>query len=86
MLLSASTCSQRNLFSRLRANLAASCTQGYWWPLGAFTKNELLRLKFQPPTQGRQEMSCHWDGGRSQGDTGHSMPPARRQGGFNFDE
>ena len=31
-------------------------------------------------------MSCHWDGGRSQGDTGHSMPPARRWGGFNFDE
>ena len=23
-------------------------------------------------------MSCHWDGGRSQGDSRHSMPPARR--------
>ena len=30
-------------------------------------------------------MSCHQDGGRSQGDTGHSMPLARRRGGFNFD-
>ena len=30
-------------------------------------------------------MSCHRDGGRSQGDTRHSMPPARRRGGFNFD-
>ena len=30
-------------------------------------------------------MSCHRDGGTSQGDTRHSMPPARRQGGFNFD-
>ena len=29
-------------------------------------------------------MSCHWDGGTSQGDTRHSMPPARRWGGFNF--
>ena len=29
-------------------------------------------------------MSCHQDGGRSQGDTRHSMPPARRRGGFNF--
>ena len=27
-------------------------------------------------------MSCHRDGGRSQGDIGHSMPPARRRGGF----
>ena len=34
----------------------------------------------------KEYMSCHWDGGRSQGDTGHSMPLARRQGGFNFDE
>ena len=31
-------------------------------------------------------MSCHRDGGRSQGDTRHSMPPGRRRGGFNFDE
>ena len=30
-------------------------------------------------------MSCHRDGGRSQGDTRHSMPPARRRGGFNLD-
>ena len=30
-------------------------------------------------------ISCHRDGGRSQGDTRHSMPPARRRGGFNFD-
>ena len=30
-------------------------------------------------------MSCHRDGGRSQGDTRHSMPLARRRGGFNFD-
>ena len=29
---------------------------------------------------------CHRDGGRSQGDTRHSMLLARRQGGFNFDE
>ena len=86
MVLSASACSQRNSFSRLQANLAASCAQGYKWPLGAFTKNELLRLKSWPPTQGRQEMSCHRDGGRSQGDTGHSLPPVRRRGGFNFDE
>ena len=28
---------------------------------------------------------CHWDGGRSQDDTRHSMPPARRRGGFNLD-
>ena len=31
-------------------------------------------------------MSCHRDGGRSQGDTRHSVPPERRQGGFNFDD
>ena len=31
-------------------------------------------------------MSGHQDGGRSQGDTRHSMPPARRRGGFNSDE
>ena len=31
-------------------------------------------------------MSCHRDGGASQGDTRHSMPPARRRGGFNFDD
>ena len=31
-------------------------------------------------------MSCHQDGGRSQGDTGHSMLLARRQGSFNFNE
>ena len=30
-------------------------------------------------------MLCHQDGGRSQGDTRHSMPPARRRGGFNLD-
>ena len=30
-------------------------------------------------------MSCHQDGGRFQGDTRHSMPPARRPGGSNFD-
>ena len=30
--------------------------------------------------------SCHRDGGRSQGDTRHSMPPARKWGGFNLDE
>ena len=30
-------------------------------------------------------MSCHRDGGMSQGDTRHSMPPVRRWGGFNFD-
>ena len=31
-------------------------------------------------------MSCYWDGGVSQGDTRHSMPPARRRGSFNFDD
>ena len=31
-------------------------------------------------------MSCHRDGGRSQGDTRHSMPLVRRQGSFNFNE
>ena len=31
-------------------------------------------------------MLCHWDGGDSQGGTRHSMPPARRQGGFNLDD
>ena len=30
-------------------------------------------------------MSCHQDGGRSQGDTRHSMPLAKGGGGFNFD-
>ena len=30
-------------------------------------------------------MSCHRDGGESQGGTRHSMPLARRWGGFNFD-
>ena len=29
--------------------------------------------------------SCHRDGGRSRGDTRHSLPLMRRQGGFNFD-
>ena len=31
-------------------------------------------------------MSCHQDGGDSQGGTRHSMPPARRWGGFNLDD
>ena len=31
-------------------------------------------------------MSCHQDGGRSHGNTRHSMPPARRWGGFNLDK
>ena len=31
-------------------------------------------------------MSCHRDGGASQGDTRHSMPPVRRWGSFNFDD
>ena len=31
-------------------------------------------------------MSCHRDGGTSQGDTRHSMPPVRRRGGFNFND
>ena len=31
-------------------------------------------------------MSCHRDGGMSQGDTRHSMPPARRRGGFNISD
>ena len=31
-------------------------------------------------------MSCHWDGGDSQGGTRHSLPPVRRRGGFNFDD
>ena len=35
--------------------------------------------------QSAQYMSCHQDGARSQGDTRHSMPPARRQGGFNLE-
>ena len=30
-------------------------------------------------------MSCHQDGGKSQGDTRHSMPPVRRRGSFNLD-
>ena len=29
---------------------------------------------------------AHWDGGSSQGGTRHSLPPARRWGGFNFDD
>ena len=29
---------------------------------------------------------AHQDGGSSQGGTRHSMPPARRQGSFNFDD
>ena len=49
-------------------------------------QNKLIRFKSRPHTQGRQEMSCRWDGGRSQGDTRHSMPPVRRRGGFNFDD
>ena len=31
-------------------------------------------------------MSCHRDGGTSQGDTRHSVSLARRRGGFNFDD
>ena len=53
---------------------------------GGLYQNKLIRFKSQPPTQGLQEMSCHRDGGASQGDTRHSMPLARRQGGFNFDD
>ena len=53
---------------------------------GGLYQNKLIRFKSRPPTQGHQEMSRHWDGGRSQGDTRHSMPPARRRGGFNFDD
>ena len=46
----------------------------------------------QPGTSGqmsprpRRYMWCHRDGGGSQGGTRHSMPPARRQGGFNFND
>ena len=53
---------------------------------GGLYQNKLIHFKSWPPTQGRQEMSCRQDGGRSQGDTRHSMPPVRRQGGFNFDD
>ena len=53
---------------------------------GGLYQNKLIRFKSQPLTQGCQEMSCHWDGGASEGDTRHSMPPARRQGGFNFND
>ena len=52
--------------------------------VGAFTKIKLIRYKSQPPTQGHQEMSCHWDGGDSPGGTRHSMPLVRRQGSFNL--
>ena len=31
-------------------------------------------------------MSCHQDGGDSQGGTRHSLPLARRRGGFNFND
>ena len=53
---------------------------------GGLYQNKLIRFKSRPPTQGRQEMSCCQDGGGSQGDTRHSMPPVRRRGGFNFDD
>ena len=52
---------------------------------GGLYQNKLICFKSPPPTQGHQEMLCHWNGGASQGDTRHSMPPVRRQGGFNFD-
>ena len=53
---------------------------------GGLYQNKLIRFKSRQPTQGHQEMSNHWDGGDSQGGTRHSMPPARRRGGFNFDD
>ena len=53
---------------------------------GGLYQNKLIHFKSRPPTQGCQEMLCHRDGGASQGDTRHSMPPARRQGSFNFDD
>ena len=53
---------------------------------GGLYQNKLIRFKSRPPTQGRQEMSCRRDGGRSQGDTRHSMPLVRRRGGFNLDD
>ena len=53
---------------------------------GGLYQNKLIHFKSRPPTQGRQEMSCHQDGGDSQGGTRHSMPLARRRGGFNLDD
>ena len=53
---------------------------------GGLYQNKLIRFKSQLPTKGHQEMLCCQDGGRSQGNTRHSMPPARRQGGFNLDD
>ena len=61
--------------------LAPKVINGHWGPLSKINYYD----SNLGPTQGRQEMSCHWDGGRSQGDTRHSMPSARRQGGFYLD-
>ena len=44
---------------------------------------ELVGLGFYSPAN---YMSCRRDGGRSQGDTRHSMPPVRRRGSFNFND
>ena len=46
---------------------------------GGLYQNKLIHFKSRPLTQGHQEMSCHRDGGGSQGGTRHSMPPARRR-------
>ena len=61
--------------------------------LRAFSKISLIHcfdkihnLRFSVALLMPKYMSCHRDGGRSQGDTRHSLPPARRWGGFNFDE
>ena len=87
MLFSANACSWRN-YTVLRATSQPS---SLWHPrllmaTGGLYQNKLIRFKSWPPTQGRQEMLCHQDGGDSQGGTRHSMPPVRRQGGFNFDD
>ena len=49
------------------------------------TESPMMRLKTLL-LKLNEYMSCHQDGGISQGDTRHSMPPARRWGGFNLDK
>ena len=66
----------------------ANCNGFYFnaYPLGLSPNGTLHLFMVLYDPHSMSYMSCHRDGGRSQGDTGHSMALARRWGGFNFDE
>ena len=73
----------RNKFSGQQAGLSATGTQGNLWPLGAFTKDQvLIESQRAHPGTPRNVVIPRFEE-QPKGITAHLMPQARRQGGFN---